>query len=298
MRKTLLLVLLGCCIAFGLLGCIKSASSPENNQANTPTPPAPANEPAPEPQPASTDELDAKLQDWVNHSPMRLKMHGMWINAGLIVRLGAGVEFIDYSWLEAAAQDIARKAGDFAEMWELIRDANRDMAALAKKEEWFDARMASFRVWSYCTDCHAENWSPHTRGFKPETFKTWLENGNAAEDAPTTGIRLTAPPRFLQIMFRMLGNINMGNAAMESHDSAGVLDATKNIHEVVVEQLSFWRTIERHARAIATQAENQRIDGIDAQYAKMTSGCIGCHDKYVADGRTPLNPLPWKYSDD
>ena len=259
--------------------------------------PEPQTQPEPQPAPAIS-ALDAKLDEWLKQSPMRMKMHSMWIDTGLIVRYGAGAELVDYDWLEASAEDIARKADGFADMWEIIRDENRNMAARAKAEEWFDARLASFKLWSCCTDCHAENWSPATRGFTVETWTTWLENGNAAEDAPSKGIRLSAPPRFLQLMFRMLANVRSANSAMEGHDAAGVMEATKNVHEVAAEQLEFWRGIERQARAIAALAENQRTDGIDSHYEKMTQGCIGCHDKFVADGRTPLNPLPWKYDDE
>jgi len=293
----MLLLVLGCAaVAFGVLGCVRAPSNVSDGQ-NAPAP-APEPKPRPEPEPDPQAELDAKLKDWVAQSPMRQRMHAMWIDCGLIVRFAAGGRLVDYDWLEASAEDIARKADAFADMWEIIRDENRNMAVRAKAGEWFDAHLASQKLWSCCTDCHCEYWSPYMRGFNQETIQAWLDNGNAADDAPVGNIRLNAPPGFLRIMFSMFGSVNATNNAIEKQDAKAVLNATKNIHTIAADQVQIWRTIEGNARAIAERAEINHTDGIREHYEKIVQTCSNCHERFVNDGRTPLNPLPWKYHDE
>lgn len=260
-------------------------------------PPAPKLAPAvlqPTPVPAVIDVPDP-MEEWLAQSPMRLKMRSMWIDCGMIVRNVEGGGLVDYDSLEGSAEDIARKADGFADLWEVIRDQNRTMATKAKEGDWFEARYQSQRIWSSCTDCHIENWSQHTRGFRPVTIKGWLKNGNAADDVPTANITLSAPQPFLELMFTMMRGLNQSVRGIENHNANRVLEASASVHRVANEQLEIWRGIERQARAIAELAANNRTDGVDGHYAKMTQACIDCHTHYVKESRTPLNPLPWRY---
>jgi hypothetical protein len=288
MRNLILLSLLAAACTFLVLGCTGDEAPP----APTPAPAAPQ----PTPTPAVVDAPDP-TEEWLAQSPMRLKMRSMWIDCGMIVRNAAGGGLVDYDSLEGSAEDIARKADGFAVMWEAIRDQNRTMATKAKEGDWFEARYQSQRIWSSCTDCHIENWSQHTRGFRPATIEGWLRNGNTADDVPTANIRLSAPQPFMELMFTMMRGLNRSVRGIENHNPSRVLEASADVHKVANGQLEIWRGIERQARAIAELAANNRTAGIDGHYAKLTQACIDCHTHYVRESRTPLNPLPWKYDE-
>jgi hypothetical protein len=291
MQRLTSISLLLACLTCWLIGCSRE---PANNRAeparNAETPIAdnPTEKPPTELPPAD------ELASWLSLSPMRMKMRSMWVDCGSIVRFSASGGVVDFDWLEASGEDIARKAGAFADMWEIIRDQNRNMAAQAKKEDWFEARFASERVWSSCTDCHLETWSMHTRGFRQETIEGWLKDGYAGRNVPSADITLSAPSGYLKIMFSMLAHLERAISAMERHDVDGVLVSTQAIHKFVHEQVEFFRTIERHGRAIAEIASRNTIDGIQSQYISMTATCIQCHDKFVQQDRELMNPLPWK----
>lgn len=290
MRALIALSLLLAACTCLVLGC--------NSQEPPPERPAPVAAPAPSlPSPAQVDVPDP-LQDWLAQSPMRLKMRSMWIDCGMIVRNVEGSGLCDFDSLEGSAEDIARKADSFADMWEAIRDQNRAMAAKAKEGDWFEARYQSQRIWSSCTDCHIENWSQHTRGFRPATIEGWLYNRNTADDVPTADITLSAPQPFIELMFTMMRGLNQSVRGIENHNANRVLDASAAVHRVANVQLQFWRAIEGQARAIAELAANNRVDGVAGHYAKLTQNCIDCHTHYVKDQRTPLNPLAWKHGDE
>ncbi|MCB9895149.1 MAG: hypothetical protein H6839_11915 [Planctomycetes bacterium] len=301
MRRFTPMLLLIACLTCWLIGCSREANNGAGNAPGVPPANDSSNQPAEKaPEPPPPDEI-AKPEDfeiWLKQSPMRMKMRSMWIDCGLIVRFCTGGGQVDYDWLEASGEDIARKAASFADMWEIIRDQNRNMAAQAKKEDWFEARYASERVWSCCTDCHAENWSMHTRGFRANTIEAWLERGYSNPDAPSEGIQLSAPNNFLQIMFTMLRNLSTAITSIEQHNVEGVMTTTQVIHKIANEQVEVFRTIERHGRAIAEAASRNSTDDIKAHYITMTATCIQCHDKFVHGERKLMNPLPWKAPDE
>jgi hypothetical protein len=290
-------ILLAACILCLAIGCV--ARDQDNGSA-----PAPANQPN-EPEtpwvdeqgnPVSVDEVHRAMAGWLAENPMRSRMRSMWVSSGEIVSVASGAQgVIDFDTLESNAENIARKAGGFAAMWELIRDANREMAAKAGESEWFEARYQSQRLWKACTDCHVETWSLETRGFMPETIDAWLENGNTVDAAPYGNLRLSSTPQFLQLMFRMVALLDRAVTAIDGNDSRVVLDNARAIHQLVNEQLELWRSVERHARRIAELASRNDTLGVDRQYSRMIANCGECHEKFVQDERLPLNPLPWKY---
>jgi hypothetical protein len=226
---------------------------------------------------------------------MKQDMRSMWLSAGLITANAGGYRDTDFDALESNAENIARKAGKFAGLWELIRDANRQMALKAKEKDWFEARFQSQRVYKACTDCHIDTWSPYTRGFTPESIDGWLENGNAAENVPYSGLNLTSTPEFLQIMFRMIAYLDRSIAGIDNNNEAEVLKWTKSLDEIITEQYELWRTVERQAKLISEIAARTDTLNVDRYYAKMIAACTDCHAKYVKDERTPKNPLAWKY---
>ena len=226
---------------------------------------------------------------------MRLKMRSMWVSAGMISANTGGYQNTDFDVLESNAENIARKAGEFASMWETIRDANRLMATKAKSDEWFDARIQSQRLWKSCNDCHVETWSMETRGFVPDSIEGWLKKGNAAERVPFSGLNLTAPPEYLRIMFTSVALLERSIGAIDGRNSTEVLENTKQMHEIVNDQLEMWQAVERYARNIVEIAAKTDAGGIEEQYPKLVKACTTCHDKFVKDERVPLNPLPWKH---
>ncbi|MBZ0135235.1 MAG: hypothetical protein K8I27_02540 [Planctomycetes bacterium] len=294
---TLMLTLaaFGACV---VLGCVKR-SEPANSPILPPTESTPKNSAVKPIKSPGITEADDSLGTWLAVNPMRIKMRSMWVSCGEINAMASGAHgVIDFDTLESNAENIARKAKAFGDMWEVIRDANREMATQAKAGDWFESRFQSQRVWSACTDCHVENWSLETRGFLPETIEGWIDDGNSLGDVPYGNLRLSSTPHFLQIMFRMVGFLQRAIGAIDNNDEKVVLTSAQAIHEMANEQLELWRSVERHARKIVETAARNDVLGIDASYGKMTENCRTCHEKYVQDERLPLNPLPWKYGND
>jgi hypothetical protein len=287
-------MLLLAALACWALGCTaRSEPRPQPKAANAPPARQPEPEaPTPEPEPTLAPH---EFEAWLETSPLRTTMRSMWLSAGMISANAGGYRNIDFDALESNAENIARKAGGFATMWETIRDANRQMALKARERDWAAATTQSQRVWKSCTDCHVETWSPHARGFMPESIDGWLENGNAAENVPYSGLNLSSTPEFLAIMFRMVAYLDRSVSGIENNNADEVLKWTQSMDAVVAEQLELWRTVERHARAIADIAAKADTLNVDRQYTKMIKGCADCHEKYVTDERSPKNPLPWKY---
>ena len=305
MKRLLPILMLLACGACVALGCV--ARDTEKGAGNNTPSAEPEPNSAPEPEvesgwqdeqgnPIPVDEVHDQMRQWLAVNPMRVKMRSMWVSCGEINSVASGaLGIVDFDTLESNAENIARKAKDFGDMWETIRDANRQMATLAKKGDWFEARFQSQRVWKACTDCHVENWSLETRGFMPETIDGWIEQGSSLARVPYGDLRLTSPPEFLRMMFSMVAYLDRAVGGIDGNDSQVVLDNAQSIHEYVNEQVELWRAVERHARKIVETAAKADTLGVDRQYAKMTSNCRTCHEKYVTDDRAPLNPLPWKY---
>ena len=293
-----LLLACGVCLA---LGCVKQQepNTPGENAAasNTETQPEPAGDLPEEPSdPIPADEVQSKLADWLAVSPMRTKMLSMWVSCGEVNSMASGAfGVIEFDTLETNAGNIARTAKAFADMWEAIRNANRDMAAEAKAGDWFEARFLSQRVWKSCTDCHVENWSLATRGFLPETIDSWLEDDSSLADAPYGNLRLSSTPHYLQIMYRMVAYLDRAVGAIENNDAKIVLQSAQAMHEILNEQTELWRGVERHATKIADTAAKSDTSGIDRSYGRMIENCVACHEKYVQDARVPLDPIAWKY---
>lgn len=297
MKRSLPAFLLSACCICALIGCVKQAEPGPGPLPVIVLPaPAPIAKTPPKEQPAEPPRPEVAPPTWLEVSPMRTKMRSMWVSCGEINAMASGAfGIIDFDTLETNAGNIARKAKEFGDMWQAIRDANREMATRAKDGDWFEARFQSQRVWKSCTDCHVENWSLHTRGFLPDTFQGWLKNGNSTDSVPYGTLRLSSTPEYLQIMYRMVAHLDRAVGAVESNDADVVLSQAQSIHGVVNEQLEYWRAIERHANKIVESASRGETTGIDASYGKLIENCQGCHDSYVKDDRAPLNPLPWKY---
>ena len=240
-----LLIACGVCL---VLGCVKQqgtpgVNAPAENSPTTPTESEPAtNSQTEQVSPVLADDVQAQLADWLAVSPMRTKMLSMWVSCGEVNSMAGGAfGVIDFDTLETNAGNIARTAKAFAEMWEAVRDANRDMAAEAKAGDWFEARFLSQRVWKSCTDCHVENWSLATRGFLPETIDSWLDDGRSLDQAPYGNLRLSSTPHYLQIMYRMVAYLDRAVGAIENNDAQIVLQSAKAMHEIVNEQVDLWR---------------------------------------------------------
>lgn len=275
-----------------VIGCVKQDETKSQPMVVLPAPTVVEEKPEPEP----AKETETTPPHWLQVNPMRLKMQSMWVSCGEINAMASGAfGIVDFDTLETNAGNIARKANEFGDMWEAIRDANREMAARAKTGDWFEARFESQRIWKSCTDCHVENWSLHTRGFLPQTIEGWVENGNPIDGVHYGKLKLTSPLPYRQAMYRMVSLLDRSVDGVESNDSRVVLDHAQSLHEIVNEQLELWQAIERHANKIVETASKADTTGIDSSYAKMTENCVSCHAKYVQDERLPLNPMAWKY---
>lgn len=295
-----LLIASGICL---LIGCVKRSEPRLNTNPDKqpvvvlPKPEAkPEPKVEPKPEPAPVVEVEDPVARWLAVSPMKTKMRSMWVSCGEINAMASGAfGFVDFDTLESNATNIARKAKEFADMWQAVRDSNREMAAKAKAGEWFESRFQSQRLWKSCTDCHVENWSLETRGFMPQTIKGWVDHGNPIERVQYGNLKLNSPPHYLESMYRMVSYFDRAVRAIEGNDTKVVLDSAKSLHELANEQYELWRGVERHANKIVETAATSKVDEIDLSYAKMIENCNSCHEKYVQDERAPLNPLPWKY---
>lgn len=303
MKAVLTVTLLFGALALGVVGAMTSPAPVKEVPGGTARTEQPRSPLAAPRGPAATyregedPQLVGDIDEWLRFSPMRVKMRGMWLNCGVIVARTTA-PLIDYDGLESAAADIARKAEQFGDMWETVRDHNRNIATHAREGDWFNARYESQRLWTACTDCHVENWSPYTRGFEPESIETWFDKGYATEDAPYAFIRLTAPRAFIIEMFTMVRHLNIGAGDIEAHNTEGVMEATAGIHRLVNAHINHWRAIQRYAENIREAAARTVLTDIHLNYNKMAGHCAGCHAKYVHDGRLPLNPLPFPPADE
>jgi hypothetical protein len=290
MRKTSILVLLFAAIGCWAIGCMQQPD-PAPVVANQPVS-KPVQKPVADPE---SESAEHRYAAWLKTSPLRLDMRSMWLSAGLISANAGGFRDTDFDALESNAENIARKAGKFAAMWEVIRTGNRDMATKAKESDWFEARFKSQRIYKSCVDCHVETYSPYTRGFTPESIDDWFENGNAAEDARYSGLNLTTTDEFLRMMKLVDNYLDRAIGGIDANNLAEVMKWTKSLDELVTEQYELWRTVERNAKLIVEVAARTDTLNVDRHYSKMIRACIDCHEKYVPDEREPKNPLPWKY---
>lgn len=282
MKAISVAILLLLTVASGVLGVIIRPGDAE----------PPAEEPRPIEETPAPPTPNTEPEEWMLESPMRLKMRKMWLNAGVIGARTTSSE-IEFEGLETAAAYIARTAGGMADMWRTVRDHNREIARHAEDGNWYEAVYESQRAWTACTDCHVENWSPHARGFLPETVEDWLDYGYATEKAAYDRVQHTAPQAWVDEMRRLMGNHGRAAFAVERRDVEQVMSSTHEVEKIIRNQLVLWEGVERHASKIVEISALNRINGIREQYNHMTGYCIGCHATYVTDGRVPLNPLPF-----
>lgn len=303
MKQLIPIALLVCAATLGVVGVFTSpdtemvtpedaAGAAESERQVTPAPPR-----ALAPMDAyPRAELTTDAEEWLKFSPMRVKMRSMWLDCAVIA-MQANNELVDFDQLESAAADIALKAGQFADMWQDVRDHNRRIAKYARDEDWFNANYETQRMWMACTRCHIDNWSPATRGMIPASIEAWYERGYATSDAPYGSMRLTTPRPFIRDMFTMMGYLNMAIGDISEHHGEGVMEATRTIDGVIKFQLDRWNAIARYAESIREPASRLSVRGVRGSYAKLAGMCTGCHARFVNDGRIPLNPLPMPTSE-
>jgi cytochrome c556 len=268
-------------------------SSPVSNETNVP------GQEAAEPVPVAEDVPPAEEETWrlwITQSPTKQAMQRMWINCGLITGNGPDVYGADFDVVADASSYIARRAGEFAGHWRVLRDENKAAASAASSANWRDSLNAIDRAHAECGTCHDEYWPPAARGFLPETLRRWRDDQSVLKGAPWGEQVFQAPPEVGDLMRSMQAHMTDVYAGISSRDQQGVKSATLELHKLVSFQLSVWDEIERNARIMIEASEQRDREKIRLHYTRMTNQCQACHAAYARD--RALNPLPWPDMDD
>ncbi|MCC6573995.1 MAG: hypothetical protein IT462_09400 [Planctomycetes bacterium] len=261
-------------------------------------PPRVTHEPSPTAKPAIA-EPKAPPQDWLDHSPLHFVMRAMWADCGMVLLHARDTETGNLESIECSAEDIARKAGRFAQLYAAVAKPANDLGRAAKDGQWDAAATAYERLNKACCDCHVEYWPPKLRGFNADVVKLWREKGSPVDETPWSydyAERLEHPPTTPYRSLMRCWNDGTGDiaSALEKRDAAGTQESAGDLFKSVDNQAQAWTRLNERARSMQQFAMRGNFAPMKGTYERMIAECNSCHAALVDKPPEMLTPLPWR----
>lgn len=255
--------------------------------------------------PKTPDELEGRKPliwdaqengDWVNNMPYKADMRHMWIDCNRLVSAGRGDAQLDSDATFTTSADISRRAGKYAELWQMTADYCEELLDFEQEVragDWQGYDIAMNDAWNSCNNCHLAAWAPSYLHVTDDVIRAW----NSDKLTPSgVDIEVHNPPPEIPNR-RTMAELNTAfelidkcyqERTPESIDKA--LEGARTIIRIASQRATFWATIKEQADLIK---ESKDVDEIRDAYNVMIAQCKACHAMQAGGERKIMTPLSW-----